>query len=118
MENQVILSESDIVKTIANSFGVDKKDVDFRHYKETIGYGYSEEEIDRVKVTVTFQMNMGEDKKQEDMIPISTVAEYLAQYAAPPVRSPLAVYGDLVKAWERFFEGLKKSVKESDKWKE
>ena len=53
-------------------------------------------------------------KEQEDMIPISTVAEYIAQYAAPPVRSPLAVYGDLVKAWERFFEGLKKREKQDD----
>lgn len=57
MKNQVILSESDIVQTIANSFCVDKKDVDFRHYKETIGYGYSEEEIDRVEVTVTLPIN-------------------------------------------------------------
>lgn len=57
MKNQVILSESDIIQTIANSFSVDKKDVDFRHYKETIGYGYSEEEIDRVEVTVTLPIN-------------------------------------------------------------
>ena len=79
--------------------------------------------IDHIKTAVDvdpWAKEMAEEllKKQEDMIPISTVAEYLAQYAAPPVRSPLAVYGDLVKAWERFFEGLKKSVKESDKWKE
>lgn len=57
MKNQVVLSESDIIQTIANSFSVDKKDVDFRHYKETIGYGYSKEEIDRVEVTVTLPMN-------------------------------------------------------------
>lgn len=57
MKNQVILSESDIIQTIANSFSVDKKDVVFRHYKETIGYGYSKEEIDRVEVTVTLPIN-------------------------------------------------------------
>lgn len=57
MKNQVILSESDIIQTIANSFSVDKKYVDFRHYKETIGYGYSKEEIDRVEVTVTLPIN-------------------------------------------------------------
>jgi len=53
-------------------------------------------------------------KEQKDTIPIQTVAEYLAQYAAPPVRSPLAVYGGLVKEWERFFEGLKKREKQDD----
>lgn len=57
MKNKVILSESDIIQTIANSFSVDKKDVGFRHYKETIGYGYSKEEIDRVEVTVTLPIN-------------------------------------------------------------
>ena len=53
-------------------------------------------------------------KEQEDMIPIQTVAEYLAQYTAPPVRSPLAVYGDLVKAWERFLDGLRKRENKND----
>lgn len=45
-------------------------------------------------------------KEQENMIPITVIAEYLARYAAPPVRSPLAVYGDLVTAWERFLKDL------------
>ena len=53
-------------------------------------------------------------KEQKDMIPIQTVAEYLAQYTAPPVRSPLAVYGDLVKAWERFLDGLRKRENKND----
>ena len=57
MKKQVILSEQDIIHTIANSFSVDKKDVDFRHYKETIGYEYGAKEIDRVEVTVTLQIN-------------------------------------------------------------
>ncbi len=75
--------------------------------------------IDHIKTAVDvdpWAKEMAEEllKKQEDMIPIHTVAEYLAQYTAPPVRSPLAVYGDLVKAWERFFEGLKKREKQDD----
>ena len=53
-------------------------------------------------------------KEQKDMIQIQTVAEYIAQYTAPPVRSPLAVYGDLVKAWERFLDGLRKSENKND----
>ena len=53
-------------------------------------------------------------KEQKDMIQIQTVAEYLAQYTAPPVRSPLAVYGDLVKAWERFLDGLRKRENKND----
>ena len=57
MKKQVILQENDIVQTIANSFSVDTKDVMLRHYKETIGYGYSEKDVDRVEITVNLPMN-------------------------------------------------------------
>lgn len=57
MKKQVILSEQDIIQSIANSFSVDTKDVSLRHRKELSGYGNSEEEIDRVEVTVTLPMN-------------------------------------------------------------
>ena len=59
MKKQVILQESDIVQTIANSFSVDTKDIMLRHYKETIGYGYSEKDVDRVEITVNLPMNDG-----------------------------------------------------------
>ena len=59
MKKQVILQESDIIQTIANSFSVDTKDVMIRHYKETIGYGYSEKDVDRVEITVNLPMNDG-----------------------------------------------------------
>lgn len=35
----------------------DYKNVSISHYKETVGYGYSEEEIDRVEVTVNLPMS-------------------------------------------------------------
>lgn len=57
MEKQVILSEKDIILAVANSFSVDTKNVSLRHFKESIGYGYSEEEVDRVEVTVKLPMN-------------------------------------------------------------
>ena len=56
MKKQVIMTEADILQTIANSFSTDVKNVSIRHYKETIGYGYSEEDIDRVEVTVDLPM--------------------------------------------------------------
>ena len=57
MEHQMILKESDIIQTVANSFSVDKSKVILRHFKETIGYGYSEEDVDRVEITVNLPMN-------------------------------------------------------------
>ena len=67
--------------------------------------------IDHIKTATDvdpWAKEMAEDllKEQENMIPITAVAEYLAGYAAPPVRSPLAVYVDLVTAWERFLKDL------------
>lgn len=56
MKKQVIMTEADILQTIANSFSTDVENVSIRHYKETIGYGYSEEDIDRVEVTVDLPM--------------------------------------------------------------
>ena len=56
MKKQVIMTEADILQTIANSFDTDVKNVNIRHYKETVGYGLSEKEIDRVEVTVNLPM--------------------------------------------------------------
>jgi len=56
MKKQVIMTEDDILQTIANSFSTDVKNVSIRHFKETVGYGYSEEDIDRVEVTVDLPM--------------------------------------------------------------
>ena len=44
----------------------------------------------------------------KDMVSIKAVAECLTKYAMPPIRSPYALYGDPVKAWESF---LAKEVK-------
>ena len=56
MKKQVIMTETDILQTIANSFGTDVQNVSIRHYKETVGQGYSSEEIDRVEITVNLPM--------------------------------------------------------------
>lgn len=56
MKKQVIMTEDDILQTIANSFSTDVKNVSIRHFNETVGYGYSEEDIDRVEVTVDLPM--------------------------------------------------------------
>ena len=52
MNTQVKLSEVDIVDVLARHYYVDKSQVSLRHFKETIGYGYSAAEVDRVEVTV------------------------------------------------------------------
>ena len=65
MKKQVILSESDIIQTVANSFSVDKNSVSLQHYKDTIGYGYSEETIDRVEITINLPVNEKENYNAE-----------------------------------------------------
>ena len=57
MKKQVILSDEDIVQTIANSFNVDKAKVTLETYKDTIGYGQNEKTIYRTRATVEVPMN-------------------------------------------------------------
>lgn len=37
-----------------------------------------------------------------DSVPLEPLCKYLAGYASPPIRSPLAVYGSLEEAWKTF----------------
>ena len=57
MKKQVILEEADILQAIAERFGVNKNEVNLRHFRETIGQGYSEEDIDRVEITVNLPID-------------------------------------------------------------
>lgn len=57
MKKQVILSDEDIVQTIANSFNVDKAKVKLETYKDTAGYGQNEKTIYRTRATVEVPMN-------------------------------------------------------------
>lgn len=57
MKKQVILSDEDIVQTIANSFNVDKAKVTLETYKDTVGYGQNEKTIYRTRATVEVPMN-------------------------------------------------------------
>lgn len=41
-----------------------------------------------------------------EAVPLEPLCEWLAGYAAPPVRSPLAVHGDLKTAWKSFVREL------------
>ena len=54
MKYQIIMNEQDIIQRIADSWDVTEDCVTLKHCKETVGYGYSEEEVDRVEVTITF----------------------------------------------------------------
>ena len=38
-----------------------------------------------------------------EAVPLRALCKYLAEYAAPPIRSPMAMFGSLEKAWEYFF---------------
>ena len=35
-------------------------------------------------------------------VPLELLCNFLAAYAAPPIRSPLAIYGSLEEAWKAF----------------
>ena len=35
-------------------------------------------------------------------VPLEPLCNFLAAYAAPPVRSPLAIYGSIEEAWKAF----------------
>ena len=37
-----------------------------------------------------------------DAVPLEPLCNFLAAYAAPPIRSPLATYGSLEEAWKAF----------------
>lgn len=37
-----------------------------------------------------------------DAVPLEPLCKYLAGYAAPPIRSPLALHGSLEEAWKAF----------------
>lgn len=38
-----------------------------------------------------------------EAVPLHALCKYLADYAAPPIRSPLATFGSLEEAWRFFF---------------
>ena len=66
MKGLVILSEGEIVQAIAHLFSVDASEVTLKHYKEPVGYGYSEGTIDRVQVNINIPTDeiIGEDKHE------------------------------------------------------
>ena len=59
MKKQVLLTDEDILQTIANSFNVSKDAVRLETYKDTVGCGQGERDIFRTRATVELPMNDG-----------------------------------------------------------
>lgn len=57
MKKMVELTEEDIMQIIANSFCIDKKNVEIRHFKESKGYGLNEHDASAIKAIVQLPMN-------------------------------------------------------------
>ena len=57
MKKQIILSQEDIIKTIADSFKVEKEKVRLETYKDYEGFGPFETAVYKARVTVEVPMD-------------------------------------------------------------
>lgn len=62
------------------------------------GYGFD------MQLLVDTVGHIGEMMRKGRLILLEPLCKFLAGYAAPPVRSPLATYGSLEEAWKAYLE--------------